>query len=163
LFVDVCGCVMHKLASELHWRVWGISQEQRDSKMLGYAQGHNTTEKATSIPFGLPPPPKTPNISGTHTPTKKPHIIRPNGTPESQEQEVTKKRRCPQEQALAGFGVSRKGRRYRKSGVSRKGRHWRGRGSVWPVISSVSREGGGCRKCGLLLARAGWPNGMEVG
>ena len=65
--------------------------------------------------------------------------------------------------ALAGFRVSRKGRRYRKSGVSRQSRHWRARGSVWPVIASGAREGGGCRKCGLLLARAGRPNGMEVG
>ena len=41
--------------------------------------------------------------------------------------------------------------------------HWRARGSVWPVISPVSREGGGCRKYGILPAKAGWPNGMEVG
>jgi len=39
----------------------------------------------------------------------------------------------------------------------------RARGSVWPVIASVSRKGGGCRDGGLCLARAGWPNGMVMG
>ena len=44
----------------------GITQGQGVTKMLGYSQEHNTNEKPTSIPFGLPHKPKTPHISSTH-------------------------------------------------------------------------------------------------
>ena len=35
-------------------------------------------------------------------------------------------------------------------------------GSVWPDKAASFRKGGGSRKDGLFLARAVWPNGMEV-
>ena len=40
----------------------GITQGQGVTKMLGYSQEHNTNEKPTSIPFGLPHKPKHTHI-----------------------------------------------------------------------------------------------------
>ena len=40
---------------------------------------------------------------------------------------------------------------------------WRAGGSVRLCNTSIVCQCGGCRKCGLFPARAGRPNGMEVG
>ena len=127
------------------------TQEQGVTKMLCHPRAPTQTKS--------PPPFRLASLINRKSHTfKTPTHHRKNQTFSGQTEPRNRKSREQRESR-----VTRKSREIRKSGVTRKHPHWRDRGSVWPVISSVSRKGGGCRQCGFLPARAGWPNGMEVG